>query len=336
MKPVLKRNYDTTALVAPASPDHMDFPLRFRRAVKNLEALTPNVILPVTGSHLPYLPAAASERTQELYQHLEDPDVDILMSVSGGYNSGDLLDLIDYDRLAENWKPLIGYSDITALQLAVYARKGMVSFYGPAAVPTFGEYPCVNPYSLQCLKEVLTAEGPVTLRPSQDISYSNYFWDREDKKVSVYQKNPGWYFMDTAGSGYTEGTLVGGNLDTMLSLAGSEYWIRENNLILFFEETHTNPKKLVRSLNSLRRTGILDNVRALLMGRPFCPSLSKEEFAVARNLLLEFSDSCRIPAVLDMDFGHSAPMLTIPIGVRASVDCRNREIRILEPAVTLR
>ena len=335
MKPQLKRSYNTTALFAASNADHIDFPLRYARAVENLKVLTPNILPPMTRQHPPYLPAAAEERARELQQHLLNPQVDILMSVSGGYNSVDLLEGLDYDLLESHWKPLVGYSDFSALQLGLYKKRGLISFYGPAAVPTFGEYPGVNAYSLGCLQQVLSAEGPISVKASAEVSLSNYFWDREDEKASVYAPNAGWKYLDSAHRGYTEGTLIGGNLDTMLSLAGTPYWPAQQETILFFEEAHTTPKKLVRSLNTLRMTGVLENVRGLLIGRSFCPSSGEEEQALIARILQEFAVSCGVPAVLEMDFGHSAPMLTLPVGIRASLDCSKQELRFLEAAVKL-
>ena len=143
-------------LFSPSSHAVYDFPRRCRRSINALKQLGCEV---KWGTHAEgssgYLAASAEQRAADIYQLLEDPEVGMLMATSGGYNTNGMLPYLDIQRLVQNWKPLVGFSDLTALQLGVYAKGGLVSFYGPALLPQFGEFPVPHKYSVEALLRII-------------------------------------------------------------------------------------------------------------------------------------------------------------------------------------
>jgi muramoyltetrapeptide carboxypeptidase len=257
-----------------------------------------------------------------------DPEVDLVMSVIGGFNSNQLLPLLDYRKIRDSRKPFIGYSDITALNDAILARSGLVNFYGPAFV-TFCQ-PELSPYTEGFFDRVLM-EGAsnVPVEGSNDWAEDRWFL-KPSLGPREWKKNPGW---ETLREGHAKGRAVGGNLSTLMLLAGTEYWPDMNGAILFLEDDESaSPEVFDRDITHLKHMGVLDQIYGMVIGRSPTEAgfIGDDSLAMIMEDLLGDSE---IPVVAGVDIGHTDPMFTVPLGVRCELSTDRKKLTFVERAV---
>ena len=267
------------------------------------------------------------ERVDTLHAFLRDTSIKGIIAFWGGFQTHQLLEYLDYDLIRKNPKPIIGYSDMTALQLGVFAKTGLVTFSGPCGI-TFGK-PKTFEYSWKHFeKTLINPEVPFKLEHSNEYS-DNEWWLRADKKVLI-KKTSGW---KTYQGGSAEGKLIGGNLGTMLLLHGTEYWHDFKNAILFVEEDEEEkPQTIDRLFTKMRQIGVFDQINGLVVGR-FHSKVgftSKDSFEMILKDALKGYD---FPVLYNVDFGHTDPLVTLPIGIRCKIDAGKKEIIYLEAGV---
>lgn len=296
-------------LVSPASPPPSVE--RIEKAVSYLENLGYRVEV---GKHVMdqcgYLAGQDVERARDFNDFLKNRTIKAIFAIRGGYGTPRILRLIDYDIIRKNPKIIVGYSDITALQLALFAKCRLVTFSGPMA--------------------------GVEMWNSMDPYTEEHFWRllTSPKKIGRL-KNPPEETIRAYGKGTSEGILLGGNLALVLSNLATPYSPSYNNTILFLEDVDEAPHRIDRMFAQLRNAGILSNVAGLLLGKftdcvptdPSKPHLKTEE------VLEEFSRSVTVPLLANLQFGHIPQKLTIPLGVKARLSTRMRSIEIMESAV---
>jgi len=159
---------DTIGIFSPSSPITYSSPKRFERAMKYLSGKGFQIIEgKLTGKYDYYRSGNIKDRAEELNELIRDPEVKCIMSTIGGMNSNSILPYIDYEALKKNPKIIIGYSDVTAILLAIYAQTGIITYYGPALVASFGEFPPFVDETFQYFKEILMDETviPYTFEP---------------------------------------------------------------------------------------------------------------------------------------------------------------------------
>lgn len=262
---------------------------------------------------------SVEKRVEDLHEAFADTDVKAIFTVIGGSNSNQLLDYIDYRLIAENPKIFCGFSDITALLNAIYAQTGLVTFSGPH-FSSLGMLKGIE-YTISNMRKMLTEDGENQLRPSSEWSDDLWFLDQQNRE---FIKNEGyWKLRD----GTAAGTLVGGNLGTFNLLLGTKYRPEfKAGTILFIEDTESaNAAIFTRNLQALIQQPDFKNVKGILIGRFQKKSnVTREqlEFMVQR-----FDDALKgMPVIANLDFGHSTPLLTIPVGGTAVID--EQEIKI--------
>lgn len=249
-------------------------------------------------------------------------NINVLMSLTGGYTTNIHLDSINYKEVAKNPKIVVGYSDTTALLFALYTKIKLVTFYGPALIGTFGEYPDINSYTMKTFNDIMTyTDGVYTYKEPETQSMSNYFWDKEDEKDLDYYKFEGW---KSNNKGMAKGILVGGNLSTILSLLGTEYMPDFKDKILFIEDAFTSPQKFNRDIETLKQNKILYQINGIIVGTFFGVDMNQSCF---EKILNEYIDK---PMIYNVNFGHSNPIMTIPIGISAEIDSNKPRITLLE------
>jgi len=322
------------ALYTPSFPAPGLFPRRLARGVEALrrtgfEIVVPDAVARIDG----YKSGRAETRAEALMELFEDPTVDGILSTIGGFNSNAILPHLDYDRIRGSAKVFVGHSDVTALLLALYHRAGLVTFYGPAVLPEWGEWGGPLDYTLDWFLEVVQA-GEAAIFAVPD-SWTNEFLDwgsDADDRARRTQPHAGWRVLRP---GRARGRLVGGNLETINAIVGTPYCPGFAETLLFIEATEAEAylPRLERALDHLWLAGLLDGVRALLVAR--CPDAVPERGVDLDSLLRDFGARMQVPVVADLDFGHTDPKLTLPIGVEAEVVAfdQNVQLRLLAPAV---
>ncbi|MBE1489519.1 muramoyltetrapeptide carboxypeptidase LdcA involved in peptidoglycan recycling [Plantactinospora soyae] len=317
---------DAVGLISPSGP--VRTPARLARAADALADLGLRPVIGEIGA-TGRTGAGPAERAGELNAFLGDADIRAVIATIGGHTSSELLPLLDYDALLADPKVIIGYSDITAILLGVYARTGLVTFHGPTALAELGEYPRPLSGTSAGLVAAVRCGDPVgELRPAREWTEEFLAWDRDDHRPRVTRTSDGWAYR---GSRVVTGRLIGGNLDTMAALLGTPYFPDLAGAVLFWETLTTDLGEIDRLLHQLVRSGVLDDVVGLLVGRTFRGNPGLE--ADVRRLVAERFADPDIPVVTGMDIGHTDPMLTLPIGVRARIDPGAQQVEILDAAI---
>ena len=261
-----------------------------------------------------YLAGTDAQRADDLMAMFTDPDVDGILAMRGGWGCARILPLLDYDVIRANPKPLIGYSDITALLLAIYARSGLVTFHGPVGRSTWTRR------TIDSFRQVLMHGERLHLDPRNDD-------DEEERSQGQQAYRP-------IRSGIAEGPLIGGNLSVVSAMAGTPFLPNFRDHVIFLEETNESLYRIDRMLTQLRLAGFFDEMAALIFGQ--CRRCTSDEFG--RDglawLLGDHLTTIPRPAWTGAPIGHVTPVYTLPIGVLVLTDAALGTITMLEPAVS--
>lgn len=309
---------DTIGLLSPSSPEAARFPRRFARAVHALEALGYSVKLSnnVRCDGL-YTAGTPQMRLDDLHELFSDHRVKAIITSIGGSNTNQLLDQLDYRLIASNPKLVIGYSDATALLLAIWQKTGLGVAMGPQLMPQFGEYGGCLDYTVCSLLHLLgPAHGTGVIEPSKTWTDEYLSWDRDDTRPRIQKPNSGPYIIKP---GHTTGWLIGANLPTLLRLAGTEFWPDLCGAILLLETTGSaDISEFDAQLTQLRHLGVLSEITGLGFGR-FSSESVLDRSPLLAHLVNEVFSTLEGPVVAGLDIGHTDPMLTVPYGIRATL-----------------
>lgn len=327
--PRLKRG-DCIGFFSPSSAATVWAPTRFARAREYLEGQ--GFLLKagsLTGQRDHWRAGTIAARADELNALIRDPQVRAIMSVIGGSNSNSLLPYLDYEALRRDPKIIIGYSDVTALLLGIQARTGLVTFYGPALVASFGELPPLVDETLAAFLAICGAQTPSLpyLLPTPALwSEERLNWENQ-RRAKQCRPNQ----LVSVGTGRVRGRLIGGNLNTMASIWGSPYMpaIEEGDILLL-EDSLKSAETVERSFAHLKLCGIFNRIGALLLGKHegFNDQGSGKG---PLDILLEVIGEPSFPILAEFDCAHTHPMLTLPLGVQAELDLDRQQLRLLEP-----
>lgn len=270
-----------------------------------------------------YIAGTLDERVQDFTGFLKDSAVDIIMSVIGGYNSNQLLPHLDYDLIAEIGKKIVGFSDTTALLNAIYTKTGRVTYLGPSFV-TFCN-PCLYSETVEYFFRVIVqGEDNVSYIPPKRYAYDDWFL-KENFGPREEFSHKGWNFVR---EGVGKGILVGGNLETFLSLAGTEYLPDMEGKVLLIEgNVNEKPAYVDRQLHQLEQMHVFDKIEGLIVGQYGNSFYESEMFF---RLLRNVTGKKKVPIVVDAEFSHVDPIYTIPIGGTVLLNSQNKEITLLK------
>lgn len=331
--PRLERG-DTVGIVSPSWGGAGLFPHRLERGIHHLEALGFRVkIAPHALNQRGFVSDTAANRANDIHLMFADPEVKAVIAAIGGDHSCHLLPLLDYNLVRDNPKILMGYSDMTVLNVAIWRKTGLVTFNGPALLTDFAEVPRMFEYTEQHFLKAVTEANPIgDIAPSPCWTEELLDWGTKQDLVRPrwLQVSEGWVWLK---AGTAEGTLIGGCIESLQHLRGTEYWPRWDDAILFFEtsEEKPSPETVDGLLMDYQNMGIFDQLRGMIVGRPM--RYSDEEKRSLRERIQERTEGYSFPIIVDMDFGHTAPQFTIPLGCRALIDTGHKRFAILEPAV---
>ena len=243
-------------------------------------------------------------RIEDLHDAFADPEVKAIFPVIGGFNSNQLLQYIDWELIRNRPKVFCGYSDITALNNAIYAKTGLVSYSGPC-YSTFAEKKNFE-YTLEYFKKCIFSRDPFEVKPSEIWSDDSWYMDQEHRNLI---RNEGCLVIN---EGSAEGTLLGGNLCTINLLQGTEYMPSLENTILFLEDDEAS--KIVefdRNLQSLIHLPDFSGVKGIVIGRFQKASEATNELII--KMIRTKRELIHIPVIANVDFGHTQSMITFPV-----------------------
>lgn len=312
IKPARLKAGDTVALVAPSGAIATRFEIMLVKEC--MEALGFRVKL---GRHVfdryGYLGGKDEDRASDLMAQFADQEVAGIIAIRGGWGCARILPYLDFEIIKKNPKVLIGYSDITALLLAVYARTGLVTFHGPIGLDPWNSF-TVNYFR----RLIMEAEAPVLENP---VEKGDYLVPRENR-------------VQTITPGQATGVLIGGNLSVISTLLGTAYVPSWQEAILFVEDINEEIYRIDRMLTHLRLAGVFHQIRGFIFGR--CTDCNPGQGYGSLTLEQVLDDHIKplgIPAWYGSMIGHIPLKFTVPLGVKARIDAAKGTIELLEPAV---
>ncbi len=307
---------DTVGLITPATyvadPDQLALAARTLKYFNLRVKMGRNV-----GKRTGYFSNPVGARLDDFHGMFRDKDVRAVFCVRGGYGAAQLLDRIDYDLVRRNPKIFLGYSDITALHLAINKLARLVTFHGPVALSRFSDYTQTS-----FRKALFEAKpiGEVTNPP-----------EKESPRPA--------HTLRTIRAGAASGTLIGGNLTLVSTTMGTPYEIETRGRILFLEDVDEEPYRIDRMLTQLRLAGKFTGVAAIIFGeckdcraQDYKPSVSNP-YSLGEVLDNIFGE-LKVPVLSGLTVGHTDDQLTLPLGVAATLDADKGTLTIKESGVS--
>ncbi len=317
MKLVLPKSLqrgDTIGVFTPSSPAYIDCEGLFLNGIKNLETLGFNVKLGSLTSRRcsqGYRSGSPKDRANELMDLVVDPDVDAIMSTIGGSNSSSLVPFLDFEEIRRQRKAFCGYSDVTSLHMAILHYSGLATFYSPALMTWFGEWPHgISENTEWFLAAVGDPANKTKRRICPPQKWSNHLrnWGNGDWKnlPRQWQENKGWKVLNR---GSAKAQVVVCNLNTLCSIAGTKFFPDLKHNILLIEDMAAPHGRNERSFRQLELMGVFDEIVGLIVGKPEVYS-SEGEGVSYFDLILEVVGKRSYPIIADFDCGHTLPMIT--------------------------
>ena len=281
-------------------------------------------------------------RAEDLMQAVTDDSIQGIICTIGGDDSIRTLPFIDIGELSKNPKPFIGYSDATTTHMA-YQKAGVVSYYGPALMAGLAENGGMHRYLVNSMRSVLfSSDPPGIINPNMD-GWTVEFLDwgvaeHQDQPRALKPAQP-WRWLQ--GTGVTRGRLMGGCFEAWEWFRGTDYWPAAeqwDEAILFLETSEEGipANALTRTLRVYAAMGILERLSGILLGRPggnIDPSTFVAYDEAIIRVIRDEQGLVNLPVITHLDFGHTDPIMTLPIGVMAEIDCERQQLRLVESAV---
>jgi len=320
--PKLKQG-DTIAVISPSRSFSILSPETQEIANKRLSDLGLQVrFLPHLKEKDEFNSSSIESRVNDLHQAFSDKTIHAIFTSIGGFNSNQLLRYLDWNLIQKNPKIFCGFSDITALQNVMLAKSGLVTYYGPH-YSSFGQKSYMD-YTLEYVSKCLFSDTPYDITPSAQWSDDAWYLDQDKRTLRT---NPGWQIIH---EGNAEGRIVGGNLSTFSLLFGTEYMPDLTDSIFFLEDDEeSQAHHFDRMLQALIHQPGFSNVRGIVIGR--FQNASKVTGELLQKIIETKKELQHIPVLAQLDFGHTDPKITFPIGGKALIEATSKpRITVLE------
>lgn len=311
-KPAALKPGDTIAIVAPAGPVEME---KVQAYAKMLKSAGYQVRMsPTLDRRSGYLAGPDEQRIEELNAAIRDPAVRAIFPVRGGYGLTRIVDKIDYAALREHPKIVTGYSDLTALHLAIARHTRLITFHSP--VPMSNLWNALDPK--------FTFANQSFVSTIESIHYTR-------EQIGYIVAMPENWKPAVLSPGKARGRLLGGNLTLIAATLGTEYAIEPEGAILFIEDIEEAPYRVDRMLSQLRLAGVLDKISGLIIG-DFSYKDGTEQ-AQMEAVFHDYFDRANIPVLWKFPLGHIPENTTLPHGALAELDADLLTLRLLENPV---
>jgi len=255
-----------------------------------------------------YLAGRDEARAEDLNRMFADPEVHAIFCTRGGYGTPRLLDRVDYALIKKNPKILVGYSDITALQLAIHAKTGLITFSGPMVAVEMGK-------GIAAFTE-------------------EHFWRLIRSPQPSYPMSGLHTPLSCLRPGKARGKLLGGCMSLLCSLLGTPFCPDFTDAILFVEDVGEQPYQIDRQLTQLRHAGVLRRIRAMVVGKfEDCEPSDDAPSLTIEQVLMDVTEGLDIPVLTGLPYGHVDVKYTIPVGAEAVVDSDEGIMTIVETVV---
>ncbi len=312
IKPKKLEKEDTIGTFTASNPIREDINTWLKNGISKLERLGFNVVTAKNIFKKTYYTAGTPEqRASDFMELLEDPNIDAIITTMGGENAHQILPLIDFDKIKNNPKIIMGYSDPTVLLNSINKKTNLITFYGHHICSFDPNWKWFSDeYDLKYFKKIL-----------MDNEIPGF--------IEASSKRETWR------GGIAEGEFVGGCLTDFRKLIGTPFEPEFKDKILILEQLSESPQEINVALTHLKQAGIFDEIDGLLLGK-FYDCLDKKHETWNKPLKELFLDELKeynFPILKTEDFGHFSRMFPIPIGGKGRVDATNKTIEILENVV---
>lgn len=333
LAPALKSG-DTIGIVSPSWFGGEALLPRANRGIAQLQRLGFQVEVAEHAFHsYGHVSDTAENRVADLHAMFANPEVAAILATIDGDHSCHLLPRLDWQLIRNNPTIFMGFSDITVLNVAIWAQTGLVTFNGPALLTDWAEYPDMPAFSR---KNVLRAIG--TPEPLGDLAPSGWWteefldWSTGEDATRPRQQtpSPGWRWLR---EGSAQGPLIGGCLESLQHLRGTPWWPDMTGALLFLEtsEERPSPEEIDGILMDYENMGVFDKIHGLIFARPY--GYSDEDKVRLHQVIVERAAKFGFPVLAGTDTGHTTPLQTLPIGCHALLDSANDRFAVTEAAV---
>lgn len=293
--------------------------------------------MPHTLSGTAFVYNHPEKRAEDLMLAFKDESIKAIFTCIGGDESVRMLPYIDFDIIRNNPKIFIGYSDTTITHM-ICLKAGISSFYGPSILAEFAENVKMFNYTKHWVEKVLFDNSAIGNISPSPIWTSEYLpWEEKNKFTERSTKpNEGYELLQ--GEGIARGHLIGGCIEVLEMVKETEIWPDKDswdNSIIFFEtsEDKTEPQYIEYWLRNYGSQGILQKTNGIIFGKPYDNLYYDEYKKVILKVVREELKLVDLPILYNMNFGHTAPMIVIPYGAEAEIDCEKKAFSILESGV---
>lgn len=309
IKPKKLKNGDLIGIISPASP--AENPMLIEQGVRYIEGLGYRTILGKNvGKEKGYLAGTDEERVEDIHEMFSQKKVKAIFCLRGGYGAFRLLDKIDYKLIKNNPKIFVGFSEITALQMAFLNKANLVTFAGPMVLPNFSVE--ISSFTEENFWSMITSS-----KKNRKIILA--------ESEAIFENN----------SMTASGTIIGGNLAVFSALIGTAFLPDVKSKILLLEEISEPPYKIDRMLNQLRLNYVFEEVKAIILGNFLdCHEAdTSKKTLLLSDVLVDYFKSLNIPIIQNFPFGHSQKIITLPMGTKVKIDLRKGFVEFTEAGV---
>lgn len=295
IKPLRLMPGDTLGIVAPAGPFD---PKKFMKGKSVLESMGFRTFFDegIFQKH-GFFAGSDVQRADQVNRLFADPSVQAVFCARGGYGSMRILPFLDFKIIQNNPKIFVGFSDISVLLFVLHARCSLVTFHGPV-VTTLAN---AAEQTIAALLRMMTSNKILELKPEKGIVIK---------------------------PGVSSGVVVGGNLTTLCHLVGTPYTLYFNGKILFLEDRGEAPYRIDRMLTQMKLAGCFQGLKGLFLGSFEACGKLDDIFRIVREVFKDID----IPILSGFEIGHARVNITIPMGLRATLDTDRRILTFHEPA----
>jgi muramoyltetrapeptide carboxypeptidase len=322
-------------IISTSSSTAYDFPSRVETGRRNLSAaFSAKVIeIPVRIAKAGFVVERPETVAEHLHRLFLDEQVGLIVAAIGGFNTNSILPHLNWELLRANPTYLCGYSDTSALLNAMISRAGIGALHGPALLPQWGDPR--GPF-----KETIDAFHAAVATPdlARKLKYPGFWcdprtdWNSADLKQTFHEKSIADEPWRALKGGAARGSLIGGNIETINMLLGTPFCPDFTDKVLFIEATGAEAylPRFKRALTHLGNAGVFSRIKGMIVGR--CPDARPVSGTTLDEVLLDVLRGTDFPVIVDVDLGHTEPMITLPIGASVALVAEPGEVALhLEP-----